>query len=120
MPRIVLAQIDCTVGDIARNADLIVDAIRFAHVHGADLVLTPEMALAGYPPEDLVAKDHFVDDIAEALQRIALACTGVTAIVGFVERIGDVLHNSAAVCRYGAIASVYRKRRLPNYGVFDE
>ena len=120
MPRIVLAQIDCTVGDIAHNADLIVDAVRFAHTQGADLVLTPEMALAGYPPEDLVAKDHFVSDIAEALQRVALACTGVTAIVGFVERVGGVLHNSAAVCREGAIVSVYRKRRLPNYGVFDE
>ena len=120
MPRIALAQIDCTVGDIARNADLILDAVRAARTQGADLVLTPEMALAGYPPEDLVAKDHFVDDIAEALDRIAAACTGVMAVVGFVERVGDALHNSAAVCSDGRVASVYRKRRLPNYGVFDE
>ncbi|HEY5517589.1 MAG TPA: nitrilase-related carbon-nitrogen hydrolase, partial [Coriobacteriia bacterium] len=120
MARIALAQIDGTVGDIARNADLVIGAVHAARAQGADLVLTPELALAGYPPEDLVAKAHFVDGLADALARVAAACTGITAVVGFVERDGNVLHNSAAVCSDGAVTAVYRKRRLPNYGVFDE
>jgi len=120
VPRIALAQIDCTVGDVTRNAGLIIDAVRASLARGADLVLTPESALAGYPPEDLVAKEHFVDDVSVALERVAFACVGITAIVGFIERDGDVLHNSAAVCADGEVAAIYRKRRLPNYGVFDE
>ncbi len=120
MPRIALAQLDCTVGDIARNAGLITDAVRAAHAQGADLVLTPEMALAGYPPEDLVAKDHFIDDVTAMLDRVASTCVGITAVVGFVERHDGALHNSAAVCADGKVTAVYRKRRLPNYGVFDE
>jgi len=118
--RIALAQIDGTVGDIARNSDLVIEAVRAARAQGADLVLTPELALAGYPPEDLVAKPHFVEGLADALARVAAECTGVTAVVGFVERDGEVLHNSAAICSNGAVTAVYRKRRLPNYGVFDE
>jgi len=120
VPRIALAQIDGTVGDIARNADLAIAAVRAALSEGADLVLTPELALAGYPPEDLVAKAHFIDEVAGALARVATACVGITAIIGFVEREGEVLHNSAAVCAGGRVTAVYRKRRLPNYGVFDE
>jgi NAD+ synthase (glutamine-hydrolysing) len=120
MPRIALAQLDVTVGDIAGNADRIVDSVRAALAQGADLLLVPELALTGYPPEDLLAKDHFVDDARETLDRVAAACTGLVAIVGFVDRDGDALFNAAAVCRGGAVAEVYRKRRLPNYGVFDE
>jgi len=120
MPRIALAQINAVVGDIAGNADRVVDAVRAAAAQGADLVLLPELALTGYPPEDLLAKDHFVDDNLEALGRVAAACRGTSALVGFVDRDGEALHNAAALCREGRVESVYRKRRLPNYGVFDE
>jgi NAD+ synthase (glutamine-hydrolysing) len=120
VPRIALAQIDCTVGDVTRNAGLVIDAVRAAIAQDADLLLVPELALSGYPPEDLVGKGHFVDDVRHALDRVASACVGITAIVGFVESDGEVLHNSAALCAEGEVAAVYRKRRLPNYGVFDE
>jgi NAD+ synthase (glutamine-hydrolysing) len=118
--RIALAQIDVTVGDVTGNADRIVDAVRAAAAQGADLVLTPEMAVTGYPPEDLLAKDHFVGEGLEALSRIAAACTGCAAVVGFVDRRDDGLHNAAALCRAGRVEAVYHKRLLPNYGVFDE
>jgi len=120
VPRIALAQIDCTVGDIAGNAALIVGAARSALAQRCDLLLVPELALTGYPPEDLLAKDHFVDDAREQLDRVAAECEGIIAIVGFVDREGDVLYNAAAVCTGGEVRGVYRKRRLPNYGVFDE
>lgn len=120
MPRIAIAQLDVTVGDIAGNADRVTDAIRAAAAQGADLLLTPELALSGYPPEDLLARPHFVDDVRDALERVAAACTGITALVGFVERTDGALHNAAALCRDGRVAAVYRKRTLPNYGVFDE
>lgn len=118
--RIALAQIDCTVGDIDGNVDRIVDAARAALAEGADLLLVPELALAGYPPEDLVAKDHFVGDLRRALELVASATSGLTTVIGLVEKDGEALHNSAAVCSGGAVTAVYRKRRLPNYGVFDE
>jgi NAD+ synthase (glutamine-hydrolysing) len=118
--RVALAQIDVTVGDLTGNADRIVDAVRAAAAQGADLVLVPELAVAGYPPEDLLAKDHFIDDGAETLSRIAAACTRCAAVIGFVERGEKSLFNAAALCRDGRVEAVYRKRRLPNYGVFDE
>lgn len=120
MPRIALAQIDVIVGDIAGNADRIIDAVRAALAQGVELVLLPELALTGYPPEDLLAKSHFVDENLDALARVASACTGLTALVGFVDRDALGLHNAAGLCRDGRIEAVYRKRRLPNYGVFDE
>jgi NAD+ synthase (glutamine-hydrolysing) len=120
MPRIALAQIDVTVGDFERNADKIVDAVRSAHAQDCDLVLVPELAISGYPPEDLLAKDHFVGDGLDVLGRVAAACVGITALVGFVDRDGERLYNAAALCRDGRVEAVYRKRRLPNYGVFDE
>jgi NAD+ synthase (glutamine-hydrolysing) len=118
--RVALAQIDVTVGDLTGNADRIVDAVRAAAAQAADLVLVPELAVVGYPPEDLLAKPHFVDDGIETLSRIAAACTRCVAVVGFVDRGDGVLFNAAAVCRDGRVEAVYRKRRLPNYGVFDE
>jgi NAD+ synthase (glutamine-hydrolysing) len=120
VPRIALAQIDTSVGDVAGNAALIVDAARAALAERADLLLVPELALTGYPPEDLLAKDHFVDDAREALDRVAKECEGLVAVIGFVDRQGEDLYNAAAVCSAGTVRAVYRKRRLPNYGVFDE
>jgi NAD+ synthase (glutamine-hydrolysing) len=81
--------------------------------------LLPELAITGYPPEDLVAKDHFVEDNLLALEQIAGAC-GHLAFVGFVDRVGDTLHNAVAACGNGRVLKTYHKRHLPNYGVFDE
>ena len=117
--RIALAQINPTVGDLAGNGDKIIDYIERATALGADLVVLPELAVTGYPPEDLLLKPQFVRDNLEQLRRIAAACRGITAVVGFVDAADD-LYNAAAVLHNGAIAGIYHKRYLPNYGVFDE
>ena len=117
--RIALAQINTTVGDIAGNAKRAVNALDKARDAGADLVLLPELALTGYPPEDLLHKAHFIDDNLAALDEVARAASGY-AVVGFVDRDGDALYNAAALVHDGRVERVYRKRRLPNYGVFDE
>ena len=120
MPRIALAQIDTIVGDLAGNAGLIAAAARTARLERADILLTPELALTGYPPEDLLSRGHFVRDTRAALDRLAVECEGLTVVVGFVDDTGAVLSNAAAVLGGGSVQAVYRKRRLPNYGVFDE
>ena len=117
--RIALAQINPVVGDIAGNELLIANAIEDARAAGAALVCLPELALTGYPPEDLLLKEHVIDDAAAALGRIAAAAAGIVAIVGYPERDG-ALFNSAAVLADGRVAASYRKNLLPNYGVFDE
>jgi len=121
--RIALAQINTTVGDLGGNAKRIVDAIEQAKQAGADLVLAPEMALTGYPPEDLLLKPGFVVNARAALDEVARACQGIMAIVGTVLRCpdtGDDLHNAAAILSDGALQAVYYKMHLPNYAVFDE
>jgi NAD+ synthase (glutamine-hydrolysing) len=117
--RLALSQLNATVGDIAGNAELIRRSIRDAAAAGADLVLFPEMALTGYPPEDLLLKEHFLADAEAALLGLAAEASDVVAIVGFPERAEDVF-NSAAVLAGGRVHAVYRKIFLPNYGVFDE
>jgi len=117
--RIALAQINPVVGDIAGNELLIANAIEDARAAGAALVCLPELALTGYPPEDLLLKEHVIDDAAAALGRIAAGAAGIVAIVGYPERDG-ALFNSAAVLADGRVAASYRKNLLPNYGVFDE
>jgi NAD+ synthase (glutamine-hydrolysing) len=117
--RCALAQINSTVGDIAGNAERIAAAIVQARERGAALVVLPELALTGYPPEDLLLKPRFLDDAADALAELAGQAIDVVAVVGFPERADDV-YNSAAVLADGGVAGVYRKLRLPNYGVFDE
>ncbi len=117
--RCALAQINSTVGDIAGNADRIAAATVQARERGAALVVFPELALTGYPPEDLLLKPHFLDEAAAALEQLATQAVDVVAIVGFPERAEDV-YNSAAVLADGRVAGIYRKLRLPNYGVFDE
>jgi NAD+ synthase (glutamine-hydrolysing) len=133
--RLALCQINATVGDLDGNATLIREGIDAAKSAGAELVLFPELALTGYPPEDLLLREHFLADTAALLAELAAGTDGIVAIVGFPERIPDamrrptpgspgptatVLHNSAAVLADGAVRSVYRKVHLPNYGVFDE
>ena len=114
-----MAQINPVVGDIAGNEMLIANAIEDARAAGAALVCLPELALTGYPPEDLLLKEHVIDDAAAALGRIAAGAAGIVAIVGYPERDG-ALFNSAAVLADGRVAASYRKNLLPNYGVFDE
>jgi NAD+ synthase (glutamine-hydrolysing) len=117
--RLALCQLNATVGDIAGNAELIRTGIARSRDAGAELVLFPELALTGYPPEDLLLKEHFLADAAAALGEIALEARGIVAVVGFPERAEDV-YNAAAVLADGALHGTYRKVYLPNYGVFDE
>jgi NAD+ synthase (glutamine-hydrolysing) len=117
--RLALCQINATVGDIAGNAELVSAGMREAREAGAELVLFPELVLTGYPPEDLLLKEHFLSDAAAALATLAGEARGLVAVVGFPERAEDV-YNSAAVLADGAVHAVYRKVYLPNYGVFDE
>ena len=133
--RLAMAQIDPTVGDLEGNARLIAGQIERARDGGADLVLLPELCLSGYPPEDLLFRDDFLDACREALESLAGEVEGVVALVGFPERAetGDEVpvdpindprapgaHNSLAVLAGREVAGVYRKVHLPNYGVFDE
>jgi NAD+ synthase (glutamine-hydrolysing) len=117
--RIALAQMNVTVGDLAGNAAEIADRIEQARADGAHLVAFPELAITGYPPEDLLLKPAFVDANRKALLSLQSATRGITAIVGFVDRDAD-LYNAAAVLHDGEWVDTYRKQRLPNYGVFDE
>jgi NAD+ synthase (glutamine-hydrolysing) len=117
--RVALAQINPTVGDIDANAGKIAGRIAEAREQGAALVVFPELALSGYPPEDLLLKTSFLDRAASALGELAAQTRGIVALVGFPERAEDV-YNAAAVLADGEVAAVYRKMYLPNYGVFDE
>jgi NAD+ synthase (glutamine-hydrolysing) len=117
--RIALAQIDPTVGDVEGNARLATEWIERARDAGAGLVVLPELAISGYPPEDLLLKPHFLDACRAALDDLARGVHGIVAIVGFPER-DLAVHNSAAVIADGTVHAVYRKTLLPNYGVFDE
>ena len=140
---------NATVGDIAGNARRIRAGIEAACAQDAELVLFPELALTGYPPEDLLLREHFLEDAAAELKKLASAVTGIVAVVGFPERAGAAqrardgaqaaataveeeseeyvgtpqtprVHNAAAVLADGGVRSIYRKVHLPNYGVFDE
>lgn len=117
--RLALAQINPIVGDIAGNADKIISNIAQARESGADVVVFPELAITGYPPEDLLLKRSFVEESMAALGRVAEATQGITAIVGFVDADGDIF-NAAATLHNGRVAGVHHKCYLPNYGVFDE
>jgi len=117
--RLALAQLNCHVGDLEGNAARISRAIETARDGGAELVLAPELAVTGYPPEDLLLKEHFLRDAREALEAIARGVEGIVAVVGFPERAGDVF-NAIAVLADGGVHAIYRKTQLWNYGVADE
>jgi len=117
--RIALAQVNTIVGDLEGNTRLITDWIQRAREQGADIVAFPELALTGYPPEDLVLKPGFVRDNLKQLTVVARATKGISAVVGFVDEDGD-LYNAAAYMSDGEVKAVYHKVFLPNYGVFDE
>jgi NAD+ synthase (glutamine-hydrolysing) len=121
MIRIAIAQINSTVGDLAGNQQKIVDYIHRAKGKAADIVIFPELAICGYPPEDLLLKDHFVKDNMKILQSLIKKVHGITAVIGFVDTDRDKnLFNAAAVIQNRKLAGVYHKEELPNYGVFDE
>jgi NAD+ synthase (glutamine-hydrolysing) len=117
--RIALAQINPTVGDLAGNEQKILTHITRARDLGSDIVAFPELAIPGYPPEDLLLKPSFVAANLACLQHIAEAALEITVVVGFVDR-GDDIYNAAAVLHDGQVAAVYHKAYLPNYAVFDE
>jgi len=117
--RIALCQVASVVGDLAGNVERIRDALSQAEAAGADLAVFPELAVTGYPPEDLLLKPGFVADNLAALEKLAGASQSCTAVVGFVDE-GLDLYNAAAVLAAGSVKGVYRKCRLPNYSVFDE
>jgi NAD+ synthase (glutamine-hydrolysing) len=119
--RLALCQMNATVGDIAGNAARIRAGFDAAVAAGAQLALFPELALTGYPPEDLLLREHFLTDVGGALHQLAAHTrdSATVAVVGFPER-ADEVYNAAAVLADGAIQSIYRKVHLPNYGVFDE
>src|SRR5436189_472522 len=117
--RLALAQINPVVGDLDGNRDLILERLTEARSHSAELVVFPELAVTGYPPEDLLLRPGFVRAAEESVERIARESRGVTLLVG-APRFDRDLYNACYVCAGGEIKALYRKRFLPNYGVFDE
>src|SRR5436305_2469949 len=117
--RLALAQINPTVGDLDGNRELILARIEEARAAGADLLVLPELAVTGYPPEDLLLRPGFVRAARASLDRIAAETHGLIALVGVPLRDGD-LYNACAVCADGAVTGWAKKWHLPNYGVFDE
>ena len=118
--RIALAQINPIVGDLDGNVSKIIDYIKRAKSFSADLVAFPELALTGYPPEDLLLKTQFIEDNLGSLKKVRKNVVDITAIVGFVDRKKDDIYNAAAIIHNKKIIDVYHKMYLPNYGVFDE
>jgi NAD+ synthase (glutamine-hydrolysing) len=120
--RLAAAQLNTVVGDLSGNVDRVLTALAAAEAAGADICVVPELAIPGYPPEDLLLKPGFVADNVTALEKVAAATGDCAVVVGFVGAApgGVGLANAAAVCAGGRVAGVYRKRFLPNYGVFDE
>ncbi len=124
--RIAACQLNTVVGDLDGNIDRILSAYSEAVASGCDIAVFPELAVSGYPPEDLLLKSAFVDDVQAAMQRVAAETTDCVAVVGFVdgeEAVADPTgraFNAVAVCANGQVHGVYHKRALPDYGVFDE
>ncbi len=119
--RVALAQINATVGDISGNVRKIFETSARAREAKADLVVFPELAIPGYPPEDLLLRSSFVERNLAAWNEVARGVQGITAVVGFVDRDGKGrAYNAAGVAANGRPVAVYRKMHLPNYGVFDE
>ena len=124
MPReltLALAQMNCLVGDITGNVDKIIELAATARrEHKADLVVFPELALTGYPPEDLLMRPEFIERCEAGLERIRRAVGGIAVLVGFPHLSKGELYNAAAVLRDGETLALYHKHLLPNYSVFDE
>ena len=117
--RVGMAQINTTVGDFANNTRKILEASAEARSSGINLLTFPELAICGYPPEDLLFKPQFIEENLRSLDRVVAGSSGLTIVAGFVDAKGDI-YNSAAVIHDGKLVGVYHKIYLPNYGVFDE
>ncbi|MDQ1432082.1 MAG: hypothetical protein QOF40_2684, partial [Actinomycetota bacterium] len=117
--RVALCQVNTVVGDLEGNLTCLLARLAEAEAAGCDLAVFPELAITGYPPEDLLLRRGFVEANVEALERFAARTGTCAAVIGFVEA-GRDLHNAAAVCAGGRVIGTYRKRHLPNYAVFDE
>jgi NAD+ synthase (glutamine-hydrolysing) len=117
--RVGLAQINVTVGDLKGNVARILACVAEARSLGVDLLAFPELAVAGYPPEDLLLRPQFVRDNLDALDQVVKGSAGITLVVGFVDAEEDI-YDAAAIIHDGHLIDVYRKQFLPNYGVFDE
>ena len=120
MKRIAAAQINSTVGDLKGNCAKILEYIEKARAFGADIVAFPELAITGYPPEDLLLKTGFIDDNLKILHELTRQVKDIAVIVGFVDRQKGRLFDAAALLHEGKIKGIYHKQLLPNYGVFDE
>jgi NAD+ synthase (glutamine-hydrolysing) len=118
--KIAIAQINCIVGDLAGNAAKILQYCERARAAGADLMLTPELALCGYPPEDLLLRDGFYRECDSALELLARKVSGIVLVIGHPHQNDGKRHNAASVIRDGRIVGTYYKQTLPNYTVFDE
>ncbi|MCX5817752.1 MAG: NAD+ synthase [Proteobacteria bacterium] len=118
--RVAVGQINCIVGDLKGNCAKMSAYVKKAEKCGADIVVFPELAVTGYPPEDLLLKPKFVEDNVKVLEEFTWSVHDIIAIAGFVNRIGEDLYNAAAIISNGKIRGVYHKTLLPNYGVFDE
>jgi len=121
MMRVALGQINVSVGDFEGNVRKITEYTKLAKHRQADLIAFPELAICGYPPEDLLLKAHFIEDNLKALRSLAKQVSGIIVVVGFVDIDAKKnLYNAAAVLANGVVKGVYHKMKLPNYGVFDE
>ncbi|MFZ3088438.1 MAG: NAD+ synthase [Methylotenera sp.] len=118
--KIAIAQINCIVGDLTGNAKKIIASVGQAQAQGATLVVTPELSLCGYPPEDLLLRADFLDACNEALNALAAKLSGITVIVGHPHQVNDACFNAASVLQDGKVFATYHKHALPNYAVFDE
>ncbi len=117
---VAIAQINCIVGDIAGNTEKIITSAAQAKEQGATLLVTPELSLCGYPPEDLLLRDDFLKSCDTALSKLSAAVSGISIIVGHPHQVNDVCYNAASVLQNGEIIVTYHKHALPNYSVFDE
>ena len=117
--RLAMGQINTTVGDLEGNTDKILSFIKKAREYQTDLITFPEMAVTGYPPEDLLFHNSFIESNIEKMHDIVAASAGMTVVVGFVNHSQSVF-NSAAIAHNGKLVTIYNKIFLPNYGVFDE
>ena len=118
--RIALAQINVTVGDLSGNTTRILDCIAEARRSQVDLIAFPELAIPGYPPEDLLLKPQFLDENRRCVDRVAAASEGTAVVVGFADARDSEVYNAAGLAYDGRLVDVYHKQFLPNYGVFDE
>jgi NAD+ synthase (glutamine-hydrolysing) len=118
--KLALAQLNLTVGDIKGNSAKILAAANEARAAGASLLLTPELSICGYAPEDLVLREDFCAACEAEVQNLAVAARDITMIIGFPHRVDKKCYNAAAVLQDGRVAAIYHKHKLPNYSVFDE